>query len=366
MKFNIFQFYFFLLPAVLIVFLGISIYMSQPPQSIVIEAGPKAGFFASTANFLKSSLKKYDIDATVIYKHDTTNIISRVNDVSSGSHIGFSAQDLGDQELKNLHSLGAVILEPLLFFTRSDSNINNLSDFAGKHIALGPPKSGARILAAEILKNYKITTETADISPLQMHEAIDALKAGDVDVITFLLPVETEIVDKLSKNKNFRVVQLDQAEAIRMHYKYLDAVNIPQATFSLIDDLPRKDISTVALPVSLVIKKDFSSSLEVIIAYELMKNFKHETILTKKNSMPKNYFDNIPMSKQVENLYENGLPLFLHHIPLKISLIILSLIPKLSVMVMIYFILGMFVWYTDIYFNLDDTFSRYKAKKNST
>ena len=133
MKFNIFQFYFFLLPTVLIVFLGISIYMSQPPQSIVIEAGPKAGFFASTANFLKSSLKKYDIDATVIYKHDTTNIISRVNDVSSGSHIGFSAQDLGDQELKNLHSLGAVILEPLLFFTRSDSNINNLSESSPKY-----------------------------------------------------------------------------------------------------------------------------------------------------------------------------------------------------------------------------------------
>ena len=39
---------------------------------------------------------------------------------------------------------------------------------------------------------------------------------------------------------------------------------------------------------SLVIKKGFSSSLEVIIAYELMKRFKKETILTKKNSMPKN------------------------------------------------------------------------------
>ena len=363
MKFNIFQFYFFLLPVVLIVFLGISILMSQPPQSIVIEAGPKAGFFASTANFLKANLEKYDIDATVIYKNDTTNIIGRINDVSGGSHIGFSAQDLGEQEFKNLHSLGAVILEPLLFFTRSDSNINSLSDFAGKRIALGPLKSGARILATEILKNYEITAETTNFSPLQMQEAINALKEGNVDVITFLLPIQTEILDKLSKNSDFKVIELDQAEAIRMHYRYLDAVNIPQATFSLIDNLPRKDISTVALPVSLVIKKDFSSSLEVIIAYELMKNFKHETILTKKNSMPKNYIDRIPMSKQVENLYENGMPLFLHHIPLKTSLIILSFIPKLSVMVMIYFILGIVVWYADLYFNLEDILTRYKASK---
>jgi hypothetical protein len=337
--------------------------MSQPPQSIVIEAGSKAGFFASTADFLKSTLKQYGIDATVIYKKDTTNIISRVDDINSGSHVGFSAQDLGEQEFKNLHSLGAVILEPLLFFVRSDSNINNLSDFQGMRIALGPPKSGARILATEIIKNYNITSETADISPLQMHKAIKALEEGDLDVITFLLPVETEILNKLSKDENFKVVKMEQAQAIRMNYKYLDAVNIPQAAFSLVNNLPRENFSTVALPVSLVIKKDFSSSLEVIIAYELMKKFRKETLLTKKGSMPKNYFDSIPMSKQVENLYNHDLPLFLEYFPLKVSLIILSLIPKLSIMVMMYFILGIAVWYADIYFLLEEIKNRNKENK---
>ena len=44
-------------------------------KTIYIEAGPKGGFFSYTANYLKKSLKKYNIKTQINYAGDTTNII---------------------------------------------------------------------------------------------------------------------------------------------------------------------------------------------------------------------------------------------------------------------------------------------------
>ena len=48
-------------------------------QSIYIEAGPKGGFFDTSAHVLKKRLKEYDINAEVINREDTIKIVDDIN-----------------------------------------------------------------------------------------------------------------------------------------------------------------------------------------------------------------------------------------------------------------------------------------------
>ena len=49
-------------------------------KTIYIEAGPKGGFFDTSANLLKARLKDYNIESEVINREDTINIVEDVND----------------------------------------------------------------------------------------------------------------------------------------------------------------------------------------------------------------------------------------------------------------------------------------------
>jgi len=62
-----------------------AIIAEAPPTKITIEAGPRGGFFDSTALMLKEKLKDHNIDATIINSEQTSKIISNVNDPKTRS-----------------------------------------------------------------------------------------------------------------------------------------------------------------------------------------------------------------------------------------------------------------------------------------
>ena len=85
-------------------------------KTIYIEAGPKGGFFDTSANLLKARLKDYNIESEVINREDTINIVEDVNDNNKNIHIGFVAQDLKGKQFKNVKALGSLILDPVFIF----------------------------------------------------------------------------------------------------------------------------------------------------------------------------------------------------------------------------------------------------------
>jgi hypothetical protein len=66
-------------------------------STLVIEAGPKGGFFDTTAILLQKELQQYDIRSKIVHREDTLKIIDDVNDKKSSVDIGFMAQDPGNR-----------------------------------------------------------------------------------------------------------------------------------------------------------------------------------------------------------------------------------------------------------------------------
>src|SRR5271169_2972659 len=93
---------------------------------IVIEAGPKGGFFETTAILIQNELKQYDIDSTIVRREDTLKIIDDVNDEKSRIDIGFVAQDIGNRPYPGITAVATIALEPLFIFYSESLSIKNL------------------------------------------------------------------------------------------------------------------------------------------------------------------------------------------------------------------------------------------------
>ena len=180
---------------------------------IYIEAGPKGGFFDTSANVLKKSLKDYNINAEVINREDTVKIVDDINDNNKNIHVGFVAQDLKNAQFKNVEALGSLILEPLFIFHRKDLELNSLADFKGLKIGIGPVNSGTRLLAETILNLYEVNDENTTFIDQTHSIHFDMMEKGELDVGFFLLPANNQFVFKLGTNPNLKIFSLKNSNA---------------------------------------------------------------------------------------------------------------------------------------------------------
>ena len=78
-NFNIYRF----LPWIaLVVAIGLvlAVFLNAPPRKITIAAGPKGGFFDTTAQMLRDKLKVDGVAVEIINTDETLNIIKEVDD----------------------------------------------------------------------------------------------------------------------------------------------------------------------------------------------------------------------------------------------------------------------------------------------
>ncbi|MEI6839219.1 MAG: hypothetical protein WCK56_15605, partial [Alcaligenaceae bacterium] len=91
-------------------FLLLTLVWQVPPRHIVIEAGPKGGFFDSTALLLKERLEVQGVSVEIINNESTLEIIGHVNQPSGKVDIGFIAHEVKAGHYPNVKSLGSVIM----------------------------------------------------------------------------------------------------------------------------------------------------------------------------------------------------------------------------------------------------------------
>ena len=233
---------------------------------IYIEAGPKGGFFDTSANVLKKRLKDYNINAEVINREDTVKIVDDINDNNKNIHVGFVAQDLKNAQFKNVEALGSLILEPLFIFYRKDLELNSLADFKGLKIGIGPENSGTRLLAETILNLYGVDSKNTTFIDQTHSIHFDMMEKGELDVGFFLLPANNQFVFKLGTNPSLKIFSLKNSKAISRRFDYLYPEIVQAGGFDLRNNTPNEDIQVVSLPVDLVAKKNLDPSIVVAIS----------------------------------------------------------------------------------------------------
>ena len=290
---------------------------------IYIEAGPKGGFFDTSANVLKKRLKDYNINAEVINREDTVKIVDDINDNNKNIHVGFVAQDLKNAQFKNVEALGSLILEPLFIFYRKDLELNSLADFKGLKVGIGPENSGTRLLAETILNLYEVNDENTTFIDQTHSIHFDMMEKGELDVGFFLLPANNQFVFKLGTNPNLKIFSLKNSKAISRRFDYLYPEIVQAGGFDLRNNIPKEDIQVVSLPVDLVAKKNLDPSIVVAISLILKEEFKEPNIISDASSFPSmEYIKNLEVNKRAKEIIEmpfGSLPFLYKYLPFKFA-----------------------------------------------
>lgn len=290
---------------------------------ITIAAGPKGGFFDTSALLLKKRLKEKNIDLRIINREDTIKIIDDVNDQNSDTSLGFVAQDLKKVQYDNVEAVGSLILEPLFIFHKKGLDLNSLNDFKGLKLGVGPDNSGTRLLAETILQLYGINQTNASFVKETHSKHLDMIQNGNLDVGFFLLPANNNFVFQLGTNPNLQIFSLDTSSVISRKFDYLYAETVKAGGFDLINSLPEQDIRVIALPVNLIAKKNLDPSIMVAISSILKQEFRSPNLISDAATFPSmDYINDLPINKRAKEIIDlpfGSLPFLYKYLPFQLA-----------------------------------------------
>ena len=285
----------------------VAIITEAPPTRITIEAGPRGGFFDTTALMLKEKLKKHNIDAMIINSEQTSKIISNVNDPKNPIDIGFIAHEVKPGQFPNVKSLGSIIMDPLFIFQRKELNAKSPADFKGWKLGVGPVNTGGRMITDIVLKEYGITPENASYEVFSLNAMVTALNTGQIDVGFFLQPTNNEIIDQLGTSGLVKLVTVEHAPALIKKNGFLHHLTIDRGAFNLIGELPSADIQMVGVPVTVVAKEELHPAIVTLVSLALKDAFRGPTLVSNRGAFPSMEFErDLNIDPAAEKIYKNG------------------------------------------------------------
>jgi hypothetical protein len=284
-------------------------------STIIIEAGPPGAFFDEAANLLQSDLQRYGIRSKIINREDTLKIIEDVNDGKSSIEVGFISHDIGNRDYPNVTAIGTIVLEPLFIFCQASTNIKNLQDFKGLRLAVSPPESGTRVLSERLLGAYGVDAQNTTFLPLTFIESAEALGKGSVDAAFFLQPPGNKLIHDLALNPKLQLLSLPQAEALASNLGFVRHVTIHEGGFDYVRNIPAKDVQLVAMPVTLIVKKDLRPAIATVIAQSVKTHFQRATLVSQPGELLAIHQLSLAVNDHAEPVLRNGLPYIYRALP---------------------------------------------------
>jgi len=273
----------------------------------VIEAGPKGGFFDSTALLLKERLESQGVSVAIINSEATLDIIGHVNQVNGNVDIGFIAHEVKPGQYPNVKSLGSIIMDPLFIFARRGLNLQSPADFINLTLGVGPKNTGGRLLTDIVLDEYGITPESSTYAELSLRQMANALSNGDIDVGFFLQPTNNKIVAEIGTFGIAKLVPVNYATAMVKKYGYLHHLVIERGSFSLLNDLPSSNINMIGIPATVVAKKDLHPGIVVLVSLALKDAYRPPTLVSARASFPSmNYEFDLDVDIEADQIYKHS------------------------------------------------------------
>ena len=167
--------------------------------------------------------------------------------------------DAEENPLDRLTSLGAIYLQPIWFFVLKDADLGGIEEMHDARLGVGPEGSTSRLMADLLLRNVQddVYVELVEIGGddeiADVDEILDALRRDRVGAFIAVGQPQTRIVDRLLRNPDVRAAEVRRAEAYALHFPYLVPIRLPAGGYDLGDNVPSKDVCTLAASTELVV-----------------------------------------------------------------------------------------------------------------
>ncbi|RFU45675.1 TAXI family TRAP transporter solute-binding subunit [Paraburkholderia sp. DHOC27] len=331
-------------------------------RTLVMTTGASGGIYRGFADRYAAILKREGITLDIRNSSGAVENYDRLKDPNSPYEVGFvQSGTTHPQENSNLQIIAAVSYEPIWVFYRGDTVINRLAQLRGKRVSVGVPGSGLLEVAQVLLGDSGITSGNTTLVHLEADKAYQGLESGQLDAAFFIGRPDAAMQVTLL-NSNLKLMDFAQADALVQKFPSLSKVIFPRASTSIVDDLPRNDVTLLAA-TALLVSKDSLHPAFIYLLLDAAKNVHGgEDYFTPLGKFPNLNSEEFPVSEESERYFKSGRPFLQRYLPfwlasfverrllilLPFMALLLGLLQALPKMVEARFKRRLVVWYREI------------------
>ena len=286
-----------------------------PPNQISLATGQDGGAYQRYGEQLAAYLATEGIQTTIVKTAGSVENLALLADDDT-VYLGFVQGGLANSApTENVMALGSLYLEPLWLFLDANIEIDDITDFVGKRVAVGAQGSGTRAVALHLLNAHGINTENADLVDVPSDEVGLAFGTGAIDAAFIIGAPESGYIASLMGQQGVKLRSLERADAYVRRYPYLSKVSLPQGSLDLQASIPDADIHTVALTAMLAANKELHPALIDLLLVGSTEIFSKHSLLADAGEFPTAKFTDLPLSEDAERFYKRGPPFLLRYLP---------------------------------------------------
>jgi ABC-type nitrate/sulfonate/bicarbonate transport system substrate-binding protein len=233
-----------------------------PPRRFAIAAGAAASGYDNFARQYARILARHGVELEIRNFAGAVENLDRLRDPASGIQAAlatFGVTQPADADI--FYSLGGIFDAAIFIFYRNTEPVTLFSQLRGKRISIGLPGTALRLLMLEVLKATGGLDASTHLVDLDYTQAIDALIAGEVDVVIAPQQDITRLRDALAAS-GIRLMSVMQAEAIAKTVPGLKHVVLWRGLIDLSLDIPNSHIDLLASRNRLLVRKDLHPALQ--------------------------------------------------------------------------------------------------------
>ena len=303
-----------------IVSLALIYFVPATPSKVIMATGPKGSVNEYYGRQYRETFARSNIELELRETAGAAENLKLLLDPKSGVEIAFVIGGVSDgKHAPGLLSLGAIYNTPFWLFYSSSEPIDQLSQFTGKRIAIGPVGNGARLLAEKVLGKAGVSSENATLLPFAASAAVEALENGKVDAVSILGPPDATAVHSLLQNPNARIMNFPEAEAFTIIFPDLVRLVLPQGVIDIKRHIPPHDVPLIGATGKVLVRGDLHPEIVPLMLQAMVEAHGARGIFQRSGEFPNGTDTEYPVAPAATDFYKNGPSYMQRHLPLWLS-----------------------------------------------
>ncbi|WP_144146526.1 TAXI family TRAP transporter solute-binding subunit [Paraburkholderia sp. BCC1884] len=306
-------------------------------RTIVITTGADNGIYRGFADRYAPILKREGITLDIRASSGSVENYQRLTNPASEYEVGFiQSGTTSPKETDHLETIAAVSYEPIWVFYRGDTIVNRLAQLRGKKVAIGVPGSGLLNVSLVLLGYSGITRDNTTLLEMDALKAYQALENGQLDAAFFIGRPDAAI-QKTLLNSDLKLMSFAQAEALAQKFPSLSKIIFPRASTSIVNDLPRADVTLLAATALLVSKDSLHPALDYLLLDAAKTVHGGDDYFTPLGTFPNLNTEEFPISDESVRYFKSGRPFLQRYLPFWLASLIerrlLILLPFMALLI---------------------------------
>lgn len=285
-----------------------SLMVRASDDAVVLATGVSGGAFETAIGNFATSLSEQGIDVRLTPVAESSTWIDAVQDPESPVNAAFIAMPVQGSKYPDVSNVGTIMRMPVLVLASPEAlgPRAEVTDLLGARIQVGARGSMRELSATAILAQYGITAANSTFLHDPQRQALARVESGVDDALIALLDMQDPQVDTLASRSRLTIVEFTQAEALSARTGYTTPLTIPAGAFGLAPVVPSRDIQTVAIPVSLIMKDSVGDGDVYVVARYLSETYGRGSLSGPPGIYPNFNDRQLPPRAAAQEYYDTG------------------------------------------------------------